>query len=101
MSQQPDTTSEQIFEANFEFIENEAEIDATFSISPNIQDLNYVHYQSEAKDIWTVEHHLGKYPSVTVTDNHDEKVFADVNYIDANTLTIEFSEAFSGKAYLN
>lgn len=100
MSQQPDTTSEQIFEANFEILENDG-IDSTFSISPNIQDLNYVHYQNEAKDTWIVEHNLGKNPSVTVIDNDGETVFADVTYIDANTLTIEFSEAFSGKAFIN
>ena len=100
MSQQPDTTSEQIFEANFEILENDS-IDATFSISPNIQDLNYVHYQNSAVTQWTVEHNLGKFPSVTVIDNNGETVFADVNYIDANTLTIDFSEAFSGKAFIN
>lgn len=100
MSQQPDTTSEQIFEANFEILENDG-IDATFSISPNIQDLNYVHYQNSAVTQWTVEHNLGKFPSVTVIDNNGETVFADVNYIDANTLTIDFSEAFSGKAFIN
>ena len=87
-------------EATFEFVENDP-IEATFSISPNIQDLNYVYYQSTASDTWTVEHNLGKYPSVTVVDNHGDIVLTDVNYIDPNTVEIVFNGAFSGKAYIN
>jgi hypothetical protein len=87
-------------EATFEFVENDP-IEATFSISPNIQDLNYVYYQNNASDTWTVEHNLGKFPSVTVVDKNGDTVLTDVNYIDANTVEIVFNGAFAGKAYLN
>jgi hypothetical protein len=57
--------------------------------------------QSSPASTWTVAHGLGKYPSVTVVDSSGDVVWGDVHYVDANTVTLTFSGAFSGVAYLN
>lgn len=61
----------------------------------------YIHVQSSASQIWNIEHGLGKFPSVSVVDSAGTLVYGDVAYNDDNTLTINFTAAFSGKAYLN
>ena len=57
--------------------------------------------QAYASTTWTIAHGLGKYPAVTVVDSSGDTVEGDVKYIDANSLTIGFSAAFAGTAYLN
>lgn len=50
---------------------------------------------------WVITHGLGKFPSVTVVDSSGDTVFGDVHFNDTNTVTVTFSGAFSGVAYLN
>ncbi len=52
--------------------------------------------------VWSITHNLGRPPSVTVTDSGGSVVEGDVDYgLDPfNSLTITFSGAFSGQAYL-
>jgi hypothetical protein len=69
--------------------------------APNGGDLTYTHPQGAASDVWVINHNLNKRPSVTVQDSAFDAVDGDVVYNDANTLTITFSAAFSGVAYLN
>lgn len=57
--------------------------------------------QASAEATWTIQHNLGKYPSVTVVDSANTVVIGEVQYVDLNNITITFSAAFSGKAYLN
>ncbi len=57
--------------------------------------------QDKSGDTWTINHGLGKYPSVTVVDDNGNIVYGNVTYTNANTVTVSFSAALSGKAYLN
>ena len=50
---------------------------------------------------WVITHSLNKFPSVSVVDTADTSGFGAVEYNSANQLTITFSGAFAGKAYLN
>ena len=43
----------------------------------------------------------GQRPSVSIVDSANTEVIGEVEHIDTNNLTIKFSAAFSGKAYLN
>lgn len=86
--------------ANFEFVAQDP-IQATFTISPNIQDLSYVHHQDVASKTWTITHNLGKCPSVTIVTSSGDQVLADVHYTNLNIVELNFSAAFAGKAYLN
>lgn len=61
----------------------------------------YVHEQLVAATTWTINHTLNKYPSVTVVDSGGTMVYGEVNYVSDSQLTVSFSAAFSGKAYLN
>lgn len=64
-------------------------------------DLNYVHDQTMASNTWVIPHNLGKHPSVTVLDSAGTYVIGDIQYDNLYTLTLHFSAAMSGKAYLN
>lgn len=61
----------------------------------------YVHTQSTPSATWTINHNLGRNPSVTVVDSSEKVVFGDITYVTDNQLTVSFSAAFGGKAYLN
>ena len=50
---------------------------------------------------WVVTHNLNKFPSVSVVDTANTSGFGAVEYNSANQLTVTFSGAFAGKAYLN
>ena len=64
-------------------------------------DKHYTHNQGTASATWNVTHNLNKFPSVTVVLSTGQKGYADVSYTDANNLTITFTGAESGKAYMN
>jgi hypothetical protein len=70
-----------------------------------IQDIyakgNYVHTQSVASATWTVNHNLNKFPSVTIVDTANDEVEGEVTHISNTQLTIKFSAAISGKAFIN
>lgn len=61
----------------------------------------YIYTQGSASDEWTIQHNLGKYPSVTIVDSGGNVVVGDVQYLSTDEISISFAGAFSGKAYLN
>lgn len=65
------------------------------------QDAHFVYTQSSPSAQWVITHNLAKYPSVTVVDSADSTVYGEVEYNSINQLTITFSGAFSGRAFLN
>jgi hypothetical protein len=60
----------------------------------------HVHTQEAASATWTITHSLGGKPSVTIVDSADTHVFGEVQYNSSTQVTVTFSAAFSGKAYL-
>ena len=63
--------------------------------------LSYTHNQSAVSDTWTIHHGLGYYPSVSIFDSAANSVEGAITHNDENNLTIEFSAAISGTAYLS
>lgn len=60
----------------------------------------HVHTQGTASSEWVITHTLGGYPSVTIVDSSKTYVIGEVKY-DSNTqITVTFTAAFSGYAYL-
>jgi hypothetical protein len=51
--------------------------------------------------VWTIVHNLNKYPNVAVVDSAGNWVIGDVAYVSGSILTVRFSAAFAGTAYLN
>jgi hypothetical protein len=49
----------------------------------------------------TVNHNLGKRPSVAVIDSASDEVTCDVHHIDLNSLQIVFSASFTGNVIYN
>ena len=64
-------------------------------------DKSYIHNQVAASSSWEITHNLGKYPSVSIVDSGGNWVVGDIVYTNKNTLIINFTASFSGKAYLN
>jgi hypothetical protein len=77
------------------------EIDLDFAYIKQQVREHYVHDQQVASTSWTVTHNMNKYPSVNVVDTANDEVTGDVRYNSLNQITITFTAAFSGKAYLN
>ena len=60
----------------------------------------YIHTQASANTTWAIVHDLGGKPSVTIVDTSDTHVVGDVTYISETSITVSFTAAFSGYAYL-
>ncbi len=65
------------------------------------QDRTYRHVQGASLTTWTITHNLNCRPSVTAIDSSGTVVNGRIQYLDDNSLTISFSAAFNGEAYLN
>lgn len=64
-------------------------------------DKNFVFTQSSASATWTINHTLNKFPAIEVVDSANDIVIGNVTYNSITQITITFTAAFSGKAYLN
>lgn len=64
-------------------------------------DLNYRHVQMSASTTWVIVHNLAKFPSVSIVDSIGDNIVGDVIYDSGNQVTVTFSAAISGEAYLN
>ena len=64
-------------------------------------DANFVFTQSVPATTWTITHNLDKFCSVSVVSDGNQLKYGNISYTNSNSLTITFSAAFSGKAYLN
>jgi len=64
-------------------------------------DKNFVFTQSSASATWTINHDLNKFPAIEVVDSANDIVIGNVTYNSTSQITITFTAAFSGKAYLN
>lgn len=84
-----------------DFSGSKVEIDLDFAYIKTQVRENYVHDQQVASTTWVVNHNMNKYPSVNIVDTANDEVTGDVKYNSLNQITITFSAAFSGKAYLN
>ena len=62
---------------------------------------NYIHDQQVASITWVVTHNMNKYPAVNIVDTSNDIIMGEVRYNTLNQLTITFTAAVSGKAYLN
>lgn len=64
-------------------------------------DITWVHNQGVAASTWVINHTMEKFPAVTIVDSSNTVVTGKVVYNSTSQITLTFSGAFSGKAYLN
>ena len=86
--------------------ETQERVESDNGLQDQINDISllangYVHEQGVASAVWTVQHNLNKYPSVTVVDSSENVIIPEVKYIDKNTVIITMTGASKGWAYLN
>ena len=62
---------------------------------------SYIHVQNTSSNVWTINQSLGYYPSVSALDSAGTQVEGDITWTSANSLTVTFSAAFGGVAYLS
>lgn len=75
-------------------------LNPAITIDPSVAN-SYLFTQSVAATVWTIVHNLSFTPNVTTEDSLGEDIEGIIEIIDATTLTITFSEAVAGKAYLS
>jgi hypothetical protein len=63
--------------------------------------VSYSHTQGSSSTTWSIGHNLGFYPSATVFMSSGDTVEGNIEHQDVNNLTITFSVAISGTAYLS
>ena len=63
--------------------------------------VSYDHTQGSVSNTWVINHNLGFKPNVTVVDSAGTIYEGEITYTNTNSLTVSFSTAFSGMAYLS
>jgi hypothetical protein len=63
--------------------------------------VSYEHTQGAVSNSWVINHNLGFKPNVTVVDSAGTIYEGEIAYTNTNSLTVTFSSAFSGIAYLS
>jgi hypothetical protein len=61
----------------------------------------YVHTQGVSSSTWTIPHNLGFFPNLTVQDSSGTIYEGEISHTNSGSLSVSFSAAFSGKAYLS
>lgn len=61
----------------------------------------FVHTQASPSTTWAIAHNLKFFPNVAIVDSALSHVMGEVTYTDENNLTVSFTSAFSGKAFLS
>jgi hypothetical protein len=70
-------------------------------IGVDASQVSYTHNQSSASSTWSISHNLNFYPTVQIFDSASNLVEGAVSHTDTNNITLTFSAAISGKAYLS
>lgn len=64
-------------------------------------DKSYTHNQLSASLTWTINHNLGKYPSITLQDSAGSEFEARIQHVNNNQAIAYLSYAVSGTAHAN
>lgn len=65
-----------------------------------VNHVKYLHTQNTPQMQWNIAHNLGFFPNVTVLDNANRIIEADIQYLNINNVRIVMNVALSGVAYL-
>jgi hypothetical protein len=74
-----------------------AALDSTGKV-PDPQANRFIYPQGVAAEVWTIQHNLGRYPTVTVVLPDGSRAWGEVHYPDLNTVQINFTEQLAGTA---
>lgn len=75
------------------------ETDVHGFVDTSLVPLEYEHLQTVPATMWVVQHNLGRYPAgIGVYDTSNDMCEGDIDYIDSDSIVINFSAPFSGRA---
>ena len=77
------------------------EVTNVYAGALNQPEIAYHFIQQTPSNSWIITHNLGWIPNVTVQDSAGNIVEGEIAYTNTKQLTITFSAAFSGNAYLS
>lgn len=63
--------------------------------------ISYIHNQSAVSSTWSITHNLGFYPNIVTQDSAGTTIEGTVVYNTINQVTVSFSVALTGIAYLS
>lgn len=63
--------------------------------------VSFRYAQAVAATTWVISHNLGYYPNVTIVDSTGAVCEGDLTYTSNNAISITFSQAISGTAYMS
>lgn len=66
----------------------------------NVWPFTFRHVQAAPAAVWSITHGLNTFPNVDVVDTANAELLGQVDYVDANSLTITFSSPQTGIAFL-
>lgn len=97
------------FSLSFDYVNNNLNVTNATNTSQLVNDGEsgnpfisaYTHSQGLPSTVWTINHNLGRRPSVNVEDSAGSIMEGAVDHIDDNNLVITFNNGFSGEAHLN
>jgi hypothetical protein len=69
--------------------------------TPPSDPATYTFTQVVPAAVWTINHNLGAFPSVTLTDQLGNTMLAQIQYVNSNQVVVTFSQPVAGTAYLN
>jgi len=65
-----------------------------------VNHVKFMHTQNAPSTQWNITHNLNFFPNVTVLDNANRIIEADIQYLNINSVRIVMNVALSGVAYL-
>lgn len=68
---------------------------------PSTSGDTFIYIQSPAATVWTIEHPLDRYPSVTIVNDNNEVIVGAIEYQNNSVITVTFNTAIEGRAFLN
>jgi hypothetical protein len=63
--------------------------------------VSYTHVQSTPASVWSINHPLSFMPNISLVDTADDVIEGDVSYDSPSLITVTYSGATGGKAYLS
>lgn len=71
----------------------------TDSANWKVLNSGYEHVQGSGSTDWQVDHNLGRFPSVMVTDSSDTEIMAEIEHITTSQLFVRLNSSITGRVY--
>lgn len=91
------TVNQVVFTDGSKYLQTKTPVDARTAL----QTTTYTHVQGTSANPWIITHNLNAYPTVWVMDPLGRAGWAEIEYVDQNSVKVHFPGPQTGTAYLN